>query len=305
MYGILIFVMNARKWIEKNAASLVGKVVAITGSTGGLGRELCRYVLSLGGSLLMLDRNQDKSLALKSRLLSEFQGAVIDNVKLDLSDMTNVKCACAELMGRQIDYLILNAGVYHVPLSTSALGYNNVFQVNFISPYCLVKGLLPALRRTGGKVVVVGSIAHKLAKLKENNIDYSTCKKQIKLYGNSKRFLTYSLFELLKNESGVGLSVCHPGVASTNMTTHYHKAVNWIVKPVVKLLFPSAKNAALSIVAALFWECGDGEWIGPKAFDIWGKPKLKKLRVDGSEREKIFAIAEDIYRKAIENNFDE
>ena len=36
--------MSISKWIEKNTASLKGKTVAISGSTGGLGRELCRYL---------------------------------------------------------------------------------------------------------------------------------------------------------------------------------------------------------------------------------------------------------------------
>ena len=36
--------MNTRKWLEKNTSSLAGRCVAITGSTGGLGRELCGYL---------------------------------------------------------------------------------------------------------------------------------------------------------------------------------------------------------------------------------------------------------------------
>jgi FlaA1/EpsC-like NDP-sugar epimerase len=33
--------MNITKWIKNNTESLEGKMVAISGSTGGLGRELC------------------------------------------------------------------------------------------------------------------------------------------------------------------------------------------------------------------------------------------------------------------------
>ena len=49
--------MNADKWIDKNAPSLEGKVVAITGATGGLGCVLCRYFAKLNAKIIMLNRS--------------------------------------------------------------------------------------------------------------------------------------------------------------------------------------------------------------------------------------------------------
>lgn len=40
--------MNIQKWLDKNTSSLNGKVVAITGSTGGLGSALCWHLAKLG-----------------------------------------------------------------------------------------------------------------------------------------------------------------------------------------------------------------------------------------------------------------
>ena len=34
-------IMNIKKWLHINTESLKGKRVAVTGSTGGIGRELC------------------------------------------------------------------------------------------------------------------------------------------------------------------------------------------------------------------------------------------------------------------------
>ena len=36
--------MMIEKWLLKHTRSLVGKTVAVSGSTGGIGRELCRYL---------------------------------------------------------------------------------------------------------------------------------------------------------------------------------------------------------------------------------------------------------------------
>ncbi|MDE7455039.1 MAG: SDR family NAD(P)-dependent oxidoreductase [Clostridia bacterium] len=290
--------MNVEKWINNNTTTLQGKVVAITGTTGGLGSVLARQVLSLNASLLMLDRNLTKSLALRDKLLQEFPNADIQNVTLDMGVIKNVEEVCNQLEGMQIDYLILNAGVYNVPLVQGNVGYNNVFQVNFISPYRFVKRLMPTLKQNCAKVIAVGSIAHKFTKLDVNDVDYSNYKKASKIYGNSKRFLMFSLFELFKNEQDVSLAVVHPGVTLTNMTNHYPKGINWLVKIGIKLLFPRPKQATLCILDGLFEDCEYKQWIGPSRCDIWGKPKRKKLTTcSADESKQIFAIAESVYAK--------
>lgn len=292
--------MNIEKWITENTASLQSKVVAITGSTGGLGVSIVRHLARLNASILMLNRNLHKSLALKDEVLKECPNADIEVVVLDLNSTQNVKDVCRGLSNRQIDYLILNAGIYNVPVTQGDLGYNNIFQVNFVSQYCLVKGLLPALEKSHGKVIAVGSIAHTFARLDAQDVDYTSYKKPSKIYGNSKRFLMFSLYELLNDNPNVGLAVVHPGVTLTNMTNHYHKSINWLVKFGIKAFFPSPNQAALSIIAGLFAECGYHEWIGPARCKIWGKPKLQRLKTcKVTESEKIYNAAEEVYVKTI------
>ena len=60
--------MNIKKWLDRNTSRLDGKRVCISGSTGGLGRELCFYLSRLGAELVLLDRNYKKSLALTEEL---------------------------------------------------------------------------------------------------------------------------------------------------------------------------------------------------------------------------------------------
>ena len=52
--------MRIEKWLKKNTSSLVGKRVAVTGSTGGLGGEICRYLARLGADLILVDRNRER-----------------------------------------------------------------------------------------------------------------------------------------------------------------------------------------------------------------------------------------------------
>jgi len=76
--------MNVNKWLKQNTKDLTGHTVAITGATGGLGGAICRHLLSLGANLILLDRNKQKSDALKAALLQEYPTSAIDQIPLDL-----------------------------------------------------------------------------------------------------------------------------------------------------------------------------------------------------------------------------
>ena len=138
--------MNREKWLSKNAASLLGKTIAVTGATGGLGKEICRDVLFLGGSLLLLNRSKEKTEFLISQLLQEFPLRKISFFPLDLQNGVSLKKAVSYLKENTPDILLHNAGIYDVPRFFCSTGLDNVFQVNFAAPYYLTKELLPALR---------------------------------------------------------------------------------------------------------------------------------------------------------------
>lgn len=278
---------------------LSGKTIAITGATGGIGRHLCDFMLLLGASLILLDRNAEKSHTLGKKLLNKYNNAKIEYITTDLEDFESVKRCCEKLKGKPIDIFIHNAGAYSIPRKKCDTGYDNVFQINFVSPYYIIRELLTNLqKRENSRVIVVGSIAHNYSKINEKDIDFSKKKSAGKVYGNAKRFLMFSLYELFKNETKVKLAVTHPGITFTNITAHYPKIIFAIIKNPMKIIFMKPKKAMLSIAEGLFTDCRYHEWIGPRFFNIWGKPKLKRLSTcKQAESEKIGKYADEIYNK--------
>lgn len=290
--------MRTDGWLSKNTARLDGRTVAITGATGGLGTPLCRYLLSLGASLLLLDRNRQKSDALKSALLAEYPQASIGQITLDLSDIGSVKAACDALEQQPIDVLIHNAGAYSIPRCICDTGYDNVFQINFVSPYYMTRRLLSRLRQRRGRVVVVGSIAHNYSKSDADDVDFSTRKRASLVYGNAKRYLMFSLHELFKDERQVSFAVAHPGITFTGITAHYPPVIFAIIKHPMKIIFMHPRKAALSVLRGVFAPTPYGKWWGPWLFDVWGRPALRTLRTCSvRERQDIAARAEAIYEK--------
>ena len=289
--------MNISKWLQENTQGLCGKRVAITGSTGGLGGVLSAYLAELGASLVLLDRNEKRSLAHREQLLARFPHISVDCVRLDLENLVDAEAAVEKLKELKIDVFLHNAGAYGIARRKCASGYDNVFQINFATPYLMIRRLLPDLRERGGRVVVVGSIAHRASEIDENDIDFQKCRVASKVYGNAKRYLMYGLFELLANEPDVSFAIGHPGITPTNITSNYPKWLSAIIKYPMKWIFMSPQKAALSVLYGVFETPEDGKWIGPACLDIWGLPKIKALRgCSVEERAQIAAVAEKVYR---------
>ena len=294
--------LNIEQWLNDNTSDLQGKVVVITGAAGGLGSVTTRYLLQCNAKVIMLERNVEKMEALAGQLRAEFSGAEIETIKIDFNSIKSVNEVVARMADYRVDYLMLNAGVYDIPLVESELGYNNVFQINFIGQYYFTKKMLPVLQRTNGKVIAVSSIAMTYSTLDENDIDYKTRTKSDKIYGNSKRFLTFALSELFNERDDVSLAIVHPGITLTPMTNAKNK---WFTGFTMKLLFPKPEVAALNLVKGVFQDIEHNQWIGPKTARIWGKPTVSNLpESTAEERAKIYNLAEGIC-KVIEasNNF--
>lgn len=274
-----------------DSMNLKGKTVAMTGCTGGLGRELCFKLASLGANLIMLDRNAQRSERLAEEILNKFN-IKITRITTELEDMYSVKCSTEKLIAVKPDFFIANAGAYSIPRHTASSGYDNVFQINFVSPYYMANRLMEEIPHI--KIVAVGSIAHTYSVIDKNDVDFKTRKSSALVYGNSKRFLMLALGEKFKNDNCI--SIVHPGITFTNITAHYPKPIFAIIKYPMKIIFMKPEKAALCILEGVFKTTPKGSWIGPRFFGIWGRPKLQKLKASFSEdSQKAFKIAEKIY----------
>lgn len=286
--------MGTKRWINTHTGSLLGKTVAISGATGGIGRVLCRHLAALGADLILLDRNAERSQSLAEELLIAYPSLSISRIPLDLESLASLKAAADALEEFPLDFLILNAGAYHIPRHKCETGLDNVFMINFASPYYLAKRLMPKIQARSGRIVAVGSIAHNYSKTDVNDVDFSTRQKSSECYGNAKRHLMFSLYGLFDGKDC--LAVTHPGITFTNITAHYPKIIFALIKHPMKVIFMRPKKASLSILYGLFESTGKNEWIGPRFCNVWGLPKKKTLKTcDGEEAARIFKTAEEIY----------
>ena len=278
-------------WFARHTHSLVGKRVAVCGATGGIGEELCRHLARLGAELWLCCRSESKTQALIDTLRVDFPDVVARFVPLALEDAASVNAAAEILAQTPPHVLIHNAGAYAIPRHITAQGVDNVFAINCLGPYVLTQRLLVPMATVGGRVVVVGSIAHNYSRIDGADVDFATRKAASKVYGNAKRHLMLALYEQFEDVKGVTLSVVHPGIAFTNITAHYPKWLFCIIKHPMKVIFMHPRRAALSVLRGVFESTAYGEWIGPRLFNVWGLPRQQKLRTFTREEAEIAYIA--------------
>lgn len=148
-------------------ADLSGQTAIITGANVGLGLETARQLLGLGLSRLILAvRSQAKGDAAAAALRRGHPSARVEVWLLDMSSYASIHAFAKRCVGDELprlDIAILNAGVQNAQLTKNEhTGYDNTFQVNYLSTALLAVLLLPVLseRRAPGKparLSVVGS----------------------------------------------------------------------------------------------------------------------------------------------------
>ena len=285
-----------KRWLNKNTTSLNGKTVALTGATGGLGKELCFYLAFLGAHLVLVNRNEEKALRLKQEILNKYKDTAITLLTANLENICDVEKICCELEDIGVEFIIHNAGAYAIKRRICSTGFVNVFQINFVSAAYMSNRLLPMLEKRNGKIVVVSSIAHNYSKTDADDIDFKGKKSDALCYGNSKRYLTYFHNEFLKN-SKVSLSIVHPGITFTSITDHYPDWLFKIIKYPMQVIFMKRSTAALNILKGVFGNTNN-EWYSPFLFGIWGTPVKRKLKTaDKTEQKRIYEKGIEIINK--------
>jgi NAD(P)-dependent dehydrogenase (short-subunit alcohol dehydrogenase family) len=160
---------------------LRGRVVLLTGATGGLGMALAQAMAAHGATLLLSDHNAAQCEALAQQFRTD--GRQASALPCDLSQHEQVRrlaAAALEVHGC-VDILVCNAGIQGPAgpqAAVNAQQWDAVMDVNLRSAATLTSLLIPAMaERGGGSVILMSSIAA----LRGN--------KAIGLYGLSKAAL--------------------------------------------------------------------------------------------------------------------
>ncbi|WP_161881198.1 SDR family NAD(P)-dependent oxidoreductase [Deinococcus alpinitundrae] len=197
---------------------LAGKSVLITGGSRGLGLALARELLRYGANLTLLARDEAELRRaegdLKARALGVSPPPSIQIVAGDVTvqaDLERAVAAAISAYGR-LDVVANVAGIIQSgPLdNVTDKDFQESMAVNAFAPLHLTRAALPYLRASGGRVLIVASLAGKVAV------------PHLSSYSVSK-FAAVGLGQSLRAElaqDGVGVTTVCPGLMRTGSPRH-------------------------------------------------------------------------------------
>lgn len=153
-------------------------IALVTGANTGIGYETAYSLAKHGCTVILACRNLTAAEEAIERMKNEKPAAAekCEAVHLDLCSLNSVLQAANYVRSKyaKLDILILNAGVFGLPFSRTADGFETTFQVNHLSQFFLTLLLKPLLK-SGSRVVVVSSESHRYATLHFQSKLYQVC----------------------------------------------------------------------------------------------------------------------------------
>jgi len=239
----------AQGGVCESTARMEGKVVVITGSSSGIGRETALDLSRRGAEVHMLCRNMEKAKMVKESIELETGNEVFLH-HIDLASLDSVKKCVNNLKKdlKKIDVLINNAGVMATPEWRTEEGFELQFGTNHLGHFLLTTEILPLLRKSEkSRVVVVSSSAHAMGTMDFNDLNWiSRTYSSMAAYGQSKLANILFAKELVSRErelgSGVRVYSLHPGVVKTELSRHFKNTFGNVLFYLAKVFAPLYKT---------------------------------------------------------------
>ncbi|WP_327038687.1 SDR family oxidoreductase [Micromonospora maris] len=140
------------------------RLAVVSGGGTGIGAAVARTLVADGCSVLILGRRAEVLAATAERIGAETgRPEAVRAVSVDLTDPEQIGRVVEAVDGRPVDVLVNNAGGFHSAqndtLAGIAANWRATLDTNVLTAVLLTAALRPALRRPGGRVILISSIA--------------------------------------------------------------------------------------------------------------------------------------------------
>jgi retinol dehydrogenase-13 len=298
MSNIIAMMRNNRKEPEVCNDEFHGRLVVITGATSGIGYETAKEYAAHGADLLLINRNEEKSIAVCEEIRQEFQ-VKCDYRIADFTRLSDVGRVGKDLLESEleIDVLIHNAGLYSTKKIYTEDDNELVFQVNYLASFILNYMLKDKLKARGKtRIILVNSEGHRFAVFGIGLHDLKYEKRRHSGLGSYGVAKTAQLLSIIKfaeyfEDSGVTINAVHPGDVKSNMGMNNGRIYRFFKRKIVNRSLKSPERSA----KALYYHgvSKEVEGISGKFFNLTTEEEPAPPAVDRD-------AAEELWQKAIE-----
>ncbi|XP_050353769.1 retinol dehydrogenase 11-like [Nymphalis io] len=272
-----------------------GKVVVVTGASGGIGFETALELARRGAKLIIACRSHEKGEKAVRKIVKITNNKRIRFIHLDLTSLKSVRSFVDELKATEVklDVLINNAGAICTTRERTEDGILKDLQINYLGPFLLTVLLVPMLKNAApSRVVVVSSSWHKFGTVDNLNSEKYG---YIQSYANTKLCNVLFSKELARRLEGTGVDVnsLNPGQVNTSL---YRSST--VLEKIRSLLLYSffktpEEGAQTSIYLAVSHEC---DQISGEYFEDCRQAKASYRADDEEVALKLWAMSQELVK---------
>jgi NAD(P)-dependent dehydrogenase (short-subunit alcohol dehydrogenase family) len=305
---MLAAIVEDHKWTAKDIPDQTGRLAVVTGANSGLGLVAARELARAGATVIVACRNTAKGEQALATIRSAVPGARAEVGELDLADLASVRAFAERISAERdrVDLLINNAGIMAPPRRLTVDGFESQLGTNHLGHFALTGLLLGTLLAAPRpRVVTVSSEAHRMGRMKFDDLQGERRYQHWLAYGQSKLANLLFCFELQRRASAGGTELesmaAHPGYAATNLQSAGPgiAAERWAMAIANRVVGQSADMGALpTLYAATAPDLPGGTFVGP---DSWGGMRGHPRVVTASGRaydteaaSRLWAVSEEL-----------
>jgi NAD(P)-dependent dehydrogenase (short-subunit alcohol dehydrogenase family) len=182
------------------------KKVLVVGGAGGVGSAVVNLLVNRGCKVVTTVLEPEEAASIEERYGGMVQCHIVD---LSNSDAALIKFKeIVSSMGHLNAVAVCAATAPCGPLELTALStYRKAYEINCVSEVAIYQATMPALRQTGGRIVLLGSLGGRMA--------YTFMSAYV-----ATKFALEGLCDVMRREAaprGVKVSLVQPGGIRTNM----------------------------------------------------------------------------------------
>jgi len=232
---------------------MTGKIVLITGGTGGIGKAAAIGLASMGARVGITGRDRTRAERAAKDIEAESDNPAVDVFVADLSSQDEVRRMAGEVLSAypRLDVLVNNVGGFWAHRHVTSDGLEHTFALNHLAPFLLTSLLLERLVASApARVVTVASGAQSMGKIDFGDLmgeqDYSGQR----AYNQSKLANVMFTYELARRveATGVTATALHPGMTNTAFSAEDPARAMAPVVFVARPFMRSAKKGAETVV---------------------------------------------------------
>ena len=233
-----------------------GKIVVITGGTGGIGKATATGLATLGARVGITGRDPARAEQAAADIRAASGNPAVDAFAADMTSQNELRQLAAVVLEAypRLDVLVNNVGGFWAHRHSTADGLERTFALNHLAPFLLTNLLMDRLKASApARVITVSSGAQSMGRIEFDDLQGARSYSGQRAYNQSKLANVMFTNELARRLHGtrVMANSLHPGVVRTNFGAEdqawFFTVISRVVRPLLKT---PAQGAQTSIYLA-------------------------------------------------------